>query len=261
MKVYHPIWEEINVREAFGRFHGSLGYPKIIKSIDRSTDKIMGSATPDYILEDVDGNTIRAEAKSYSSSAEGYEGKIDLVICWVHDWSECPFKVLNLSEHIDDPNSFFKALESDLIGFIRRTYPTVKITEKKHKDFQGSFFIFSKKYDQLEFFVKIKYEISDGLGYFVCEFNVPETLFQMFDNRWKQIVEDLLEPLQNEEAFLIERTTEGIHVSEKTKKLVISKRYKSKDLMDPEMAFPRLGMDVIALFVFVEKALGYKNTT
>jgi hypothetical protein len=252
MKVYFPIWEEANVREAFAKFHGPLGYPKIIKSVDRSVDKTR-SATPDYLLEDVDGNAIRTEVKIYSHQAAGYEDKIDLVICWIHDWAECPIKVLNLSEHIDDPHSFFKNLAIDIIEFVKNKDPSIEVVEQKYEEWQGSYFVLSKKRDQQEIFVKIKYEISDGLGYYICELSVPEALLQEFDKAWNRVVEDLLKPLQAE-AFTVHRTTTGVGASETTKEIIVSKSYMAKDIMDPEIAVPRLSMDAEALFDFIKKA-------
>jgi len=258
MKVYFAIWEEVNVREAFAKFHESLGYPKIIKSVDRSTDKRMGSATPDYLLEDVDGNTLRAEVKVYSSQvAKGYEDKTDLVICWIDNWTGCPFKVLNLSEHVDDPHSFFKSLAIDIIESVKSKDPSIAVTEQEYYEFEGSYFVMSKKYDKKQIFVKIKYEVSDGLGHYVCELNVPEVLLRKFDNAWNLVVEKLLKPLQDDELFTVNRTTRGVGALKTTKEIIISKSYVAKDLMDPEMAIPRLGMDVTALFDFIKKALGY----
>lgn len=255
MKVYFPIWEEANVREAFAKFHESLGYPKIIKSVDRSPDET-GSATPDYLLEDAEGKTLRTEAKVYSSQvAEGYEDKIDLVICWIDDWPECPFKVLNLSQHLDDPHSFFKNLASDIIELVKNKDPSIEVTKQEYFEFAGSYFIMSKKYDQQEIFVKIKYEIPERIGHFICESIVPEALLRKFDKAWNLVVEELLKPLQDEEAFNVNRTTTGVGALETTKEIIISKSYMAKDLMDPEMAIPRLSMDVEALFDFVKKAL------
>jgi len=257
MKVYFPIWEESNVREAFAKFHESLGYPKIIKSVDRSTDKT-GSATPDYLVIDENGNTLRTEAKYFSSDvSEGYEDKIDMVICWIHDWAECPFRVLSLSEHVDDPHSFFKSLAVDVIKAVKEQDPSVKVAEEKYERWEGSYFVLSKKYDQQEIFVNIKYEIPDRVGHYTCESNVPEPLLRKLDKAWNRVVEDLLKPLQMDEAFTVNRTTSIVGALETTKEIIVKKSYMASDIMNPEMAVPRLSMDVKALFDFFKKVLEY----
>lgn len=260
MRVYFPIWEEANVREAFAKFHEFLGYPKIVKSVDRSVDKT-GSATPDYLLEDEDGNIVRAEAKFSSSGAKGYEDQIDLIVCWDHDWNECPssIKVLDLSEHVEDPGVLFNNIAIAIIDFLRTEDPSIEVYQQNYRSYPPSLFTISREFGQEKFFVTVRYHIGDdGMGYYSSELlYIPEHLLQKFDNKWDLTVEDLLKPLQ-EESFTVNRTITGVGALKTTKEMTVSKSHMAKDLMDdPKTTKKVLSGDVISILNFIKKALEY----
>lgn len=244
MKVYFCIWEEANVREAFAKFHESLGFPKIIRSADKSAPTF-----PDYLLEDAEGNLVRAEAKYNSSSATGLEKDIDLVICWVHDWQECPatIKVLNLSEHINDPNTFFKNLAIDIIDFLKKKDPSIEVFLENYSDFPPSLFTLSKKFEEQEIFINVKCsrDSSDGVVYYSCEQLVPSWLVKRFDlGSWTKILSTL-----QDKKFTLRRIIEGVGTSERMSEITISRSYKAKDLMNDRVrATELLSNDVITVF-------------
>ena len=99
MVVHFQIDSERAVRDAFARYHAELGYPKILVSQEEF---------PDYVLEDVSGNKIRAEAEFRSSDFVRHNHPVDgcdLVICWKVDEKLC-IPTLELCRYIETPCVF-----------------------------------------------------------------------------------------------------------------------------------------------------------
>ncbi|NIQ06372.1 MAG: hypothetical protein GWO20_11810 [Candidatus Korarchaeota archaeon] len=77
-KVSFPILEELNVREVFCLYSKQLGY-----TIKHSSDSF-----PDYILEDEQGQTIKAEVELFARNFRDHGHPpeyCDLIICWMND--------------------------------------------------------------------------------------------------------------------------------------------------------------------------------
>ena len=87
IETVEPLYE-VAVREIFALHAEELGYT-ILKSM---------IGFPDYILE-LKGEVIRAEAELRSSNFKKHKHDpdgCDLIICWKHDWKDCPLPVLAL---------------------------------------------------------------------------------------------------------------------------------------------------------------------
>ncbi|RLI06929.1 hypothetical protein DRO32_04765 [Candidatus Bathyarchaeota archaeon] len=96
LKIGFGVLSETNVREVFARFQEEFGY-RIIESKTKF---------PDYILEDKDGNRVRAEVEFRASDFKKHGHSTedcDLIICWYNDWPDCPIKILELCRFIEQP--------------------------------------------------------------------------------------------------------------------------------------------------------------
>jgi hypothetical protein len=93
--LYLPM-SESEVIHLFSKLHESLGF-KFIKEL-----RIL---FPDCIAIDEQNNEIRIEFEYRTSSFLTHKhdpSLCDLIICWEHDWKECPVKVLSFKEYFEN---------------------------------------------------------------------------------------------------------------------------------------------------------------
>jgi len=95
--MYEPTTED-EVIVLFSKIHERLGFTFI---------KIARKAYPDCICIDKNNNEIKIEFEYNSCSFKSHLGKeneCNLVVCWEHDFIECPIKVISLKEFIKNDN-------------------------------------------------------------------------------------------------------------------------------------------------------------
>lgn len=93
--LYEPRTEN-EVLFLFAKLHKRLGFKDM---------SIIKKEYPDCIAVDYKGRSIRIEFEYYSKSFHHDVNGCDLIVCWEHDWKECPLKVISLKEFISSKNS------------------------------------------------------------------------------------------------------------------------------------------------------------
>ena len=111
--------EKPTISFLFGKIHEFFGF-EVLRMQDRFPDAVLRKNNVNF----------RTELEFKSSNFKLHKhpiNKCDLIICWTHDWEDCPLKIIELNKYfIENPN---KELQAN----IEREMSDIEITKRLMK--------------------------------------------------------------------------------------------------------------------------------